>query len=143
MSLKDTKFSIRQCSLILLPEEVVSGSSRCSACPAALMPSGMLLAGTCSVVLLNKVQAEIVPICVRKGHMQRKVDQSQKHLWIQLVQRKDSGTAESDVNPAPIADASWLLVCGKSSSHGWQPWRHRLASQIVAAVVIRIAAARA
>ena len=46
MSLKDTKFSMRQCSLILLPVDVVSGSDRCSACPAALMPSGMLAAGT-------------------------------------------------------------------------------------------------
>ena len=46
MSLKDTKFSIRQCSLILLPVEVVSGSERCKGCPAALMPSGMLAAVT-------------------------------------------------------------------------------------------------
>ncbi len=46
MSLKDTKFSMRQCSLILLPVDVVSGSDKCSACPAALTPSGMLAAGT-------------------------------------------------------------------------------------------------
>ena len=46
MSLKDTKFSMRQCSLILLPVDVVSGSERCNGCPAALMPSGMLAAAT-------------------------------------------------------------------------------------------------
>lgn len=48
MSLNETKFSIRQCSLILLPVEVVSGSERCKGCPAALMPSGMLAAFTCT-----------------------------------------------------------------------------------------------
>ena len=46
MSLKETKFSIRQCSLILLPVEVVSGSDRCNGCPVALTPSGMLVAAT-------------------------------------------------------------------------------------------------
>lgn len=49
ISLKETKFSIRQCSLILLPVDVVSGSARCSGCPAALTPSGMLAANTCKV----------------------------------------------------------------------------------------------
>ena len=48
MSLKETKFSMRQCSLILLPVEVVSGSERCKGCPAALSPSGMLAAVTCT-----------------------------------------------------------------------------------------------
>lgn len=47
MSLKDTKFSMRQFSLILLPVDVVSGSAKCSGCPEAFTPSGMLLAGTC------------------------------------------------------------------------------------------------
>ena len=49
MSLKETKFSMRQCSLILLPVDVVSGSVICSGCPDAFTPSGMLLAGTCRV----------------------------------------------------------------------------------------------
>ena len=60
MSLKETKFSIRQCSLILLPVEVVSGSERCKGCPAALMPSGMLAAVTCTVKsAITKAQHEV------------------------------------------------------------------------------------
>lgn len=51
MSLKETKFSMRQCSLILLPVDVVSGSVRCSGCPEAFTPSGMLLAGTCNICI--------------------------------------------------------------------------------------------